>query len=330
MAGAESVSVIIDMPDHSPERTPSPDPVDMGNTKHGDTSKPTSPVASAAPKDITTGTILPKDHRTQPTLTVDQLVSPLPASQHMAFNVSVAIQIDEEDDPLPPCTMRLEHDPLNISMPCLVSTPPPVMAGGPKDGEPSQTTSAPTTPAKTSDQSFPREQSSPSVFEIIFREDVSIQIEPDDTSILIELDLAELSEASKGKLTGSPPKPASPASSYAKMAGSGASKAASVSKLWACENCPRKYYTQKGLTGHSSSCKDKKDPPDTREQEREKKKQNAKAVPKKTKIREKKAPVVKPTYCKHCNMKIFLYNTRGPLHEEALPQALPARLALDG
>ncbi|GFS49009.1 hypothetical protein TNCV_3382851 [Trichonephila clavipes] len=269
-------------------------------------------------------------HHLTEVLTVDRLISPLPIDMNVALSKSVSIQIEDEGEPLPPCTMVLQSDPHNRSMPRLLEVPSPsgeemhirieqtpaVIVLAPSTSvdvcnvQDQSSASPPGTPRNDYGQSPPREQSSPSVLDIILKDDVSIQIEPDDIVIEIEPDLEDLTQEWKEKITGSPNKPAFPPPSYAKVAKTGANKTAAVAKLWNCDKCRKKFYTEKGLRSHSVSCSEKKEPSDTREQDTENVNREAQAVPKnKTKKSEKKAPVVKPTYCSHCNKKIFLSST---------------------
>ncbi|GFW16084.1 hypothetical protein TNCV_2864171 [Trichonephila clavipes] len=59
-------------------------------------------------------------HHHSEALTVDRLVSPLPLDLNVAMSKSVSILIEDEGEPLPPCTMILQNDPLNRSMPRLL------------------------------------------------------------------------------------------------------------------------------------------------------------------------------------------------------------------
>ncbi|GFU43444.1 hypothetical protein TNCV_53451 [Trichonephila clavipes] len=245
---------------------------------------------------------------------------------------SVSIMIEDEGEPLPPCTMILQNDPLNHSMPRLLE----IGSSGVTDSQARieqntiETVHMPSTPVSIKDAqvqssagpssspkndcgpSPPREQSSPSVLDIILN-DVSIQIEPDDVVIEIEPELDELSREWKGRITGSPNKPAFPPPSYDKVAKAGAKQIAAVLKLWSCTKCPAKCYTEKGLRSHSESCPGKGKPLGVREQNSSNSDHVAKVVPKGKKNKTRKggkiAPVVKPVYCKHCNRKIFLSST---------------------
>ncbi|GFT53726.1 hypothetical protein TNCV_2504111 [Trichonephila clavipes] len=158
-------------------------------------------------------------HQPSGVLTVDELISPLPMDLNVTLSKSVSIQIEDEGEPLPPCTMVLQGDLQNLSMPRILEVPspsgdgvqirieqtPPMTALKPSTptnvsktmSQPS--TGPPGTPGISHGQSPPREQNSPSVLDIILRDDVIIDIEPD---------LIELTKKWGEKITGSPSKPA--------------------------------------------------------------------------------------------------------------------------
>ncbi|GFT76712.1 hypothetical protein TNCV_335761 [Trichonephila clavipes] len=235
-------------------------------------------------------------HHHSEALTVDRLVSPLPLDLNVAMSKSVSFLIEDEGEPLPPCTMILQNDPLNRSMPRLLeigslgvidsqarientteivhmpSTPVSI-----KDAQVQSPAGPSSSPKNDCGPSPPREQSSPSVLDIILNDDVSIQIETDDVVIEMEPELVELSREWKDRITGSPNKPAFPP-----------------------------------LHMPSESCPGKGKSPGVQEQNPSNSDHVAKVVPKGKKDKTRKggnlAPV-KPVYCKHCKRKIFLFST---------------------
>ncbi|GFY41232.1 hypothetical protein TNIN_438471 [Trichonephila inaurata madagascariensis] len=132
----------------------------------------------------------------------------------------------------------------------ITSTPSPMIGEGP----PRTDASPQPTLEETKASEPPREQDSPSILEIILGGESSTQMEAEDSVPPVQADRADLIEKWKNNLTGSPPIPAFAPPSYANVAKRGVAKVASVSKLWSCGNCPKKFYTEKGATDHRATC----------------------------------------------------------------------------
>ncbi|GFT18736.1 hypothetical protein TNCV_2277251 [Trichonephila clavipes] len=64
-------------------------------------------------------------HQPSGVLTVEELISPLPMDLNVTLSKSVSIQIEDEGEPLPPCTMVLQGDLQNLSMPRILEVPSP-------------------------------------------------------------------------------------------------------------------------------------------------------------------------------------------------------------
>ncbi|GFR27406.1 hypothetical protein TNCT_99491 [Trichonephila clavata] len=86
---------------------------------------------------------------------------------------------------------------------------------------------------------------SPYVLDIIFAGELSQQS---------EADLNDLLSTWQEKLTGSPPSRAFGPPTYTATAKLGKDKRASVSKLWHCSPCTKKFYTEKGRADHEAIC----------------------------------------------------------------------------
>ncbi|GFU59200.1 hypothetical protein TNCV_4952411 [Trichonephila clavipes] len=286
----------------------------------------------------------------QPTevLTVDGFVSPIPLDLNVTLSKSVSIQIDDEGEPMPPCTMVLHGDLHNLSMPRILEVPSPSGEGAhirieqtlpvtmtkpfAPTGKPKSKSHVdpPGTPRNSPSQSPPREQSSPSVLDIILQDDVVIDIEPE---------LIELTKEWEGKITGSPNKAAFPPPSYARVAANGANGPATCAKetaantnktaanmnktatngnrttgraiLRRCDICQKRCYTEKGLRSHQESCLKKMKSSDRREQDASIFNHDdvAASESKKDNVMKRERQVVRNTYCRHCDKKIFLTST---------------------
>ncbi|GFR09850.1 hypothetical protein TNCT_313811 [Trichonephila clavata] len=99
--------------------------------------------------------------------------------------------------------------------------------------------------APVDDDATSQRSNSPSVLDIILAGDLSQQS---------EADLNDLLSTWQEKLTGSPPSRAFGPPTYAATAKAGKEKRASVSKLWHCSTCPKKFYTEKGRDDHEATC----------------------------------------------------------------------------
>ncbi|GFT53729.1 hypothetical protein TNCV_2504141 [Trichonephila clavipes] len=271
-------------------------------------------------------------HQPSGVLTVDELISPLPIDLNVTLSKSVSIQIEDEGEPLPPCTMVLQGDLQNLSMPRILEAPSPRGDGVQIRIEqtPPMAMLKPSTPTNVS-----KTMSQPATGP------------PGTPGISHGQSPPQLTKEWGEKITGSPSNPAFPPS-YAKVATDGAKKseaqanktAASANKttararLWKCTKCQKRCYTEKGLHSHHASCSGKKGSSDMREQDANTARHGNSTVPKnrdKDTERDKKDQLqpVRSTYCRHCDRSIFLSSTledhyRRKHSRELSPQGPPA------
>ncbi|GFR10566.1 hypothetical protein TNCT_301551 [Trichonephila clavata] len=127
----------------------------------------------------------------------------------------------------------------------VVLTTPPMTDAVPAAVETMPTTATSSPHEQGNDDTASQRSNSPSVLDIIFAGELSQQS---------EADINDLLSTWQESLTGSPPHRAFGPPTYAATAKLGKSKRATVSKLWLCSNCPKKFYTEKGRDDHEAAC----------------------------------------------------------------------------
>ncbi|GFQ94455.1 hypothetical protein TNCT_185401 [Trichonephila clavata] len=124
-------------------------------------------------------------------------------------------------------------------------TTPPMVDAVPATVETMPATATSSSHEQGNDDTASQRSNSPSVLDIIFAGELSQQL---------EADINDLLSTWQESLTGSPPHRAFGPPTYAATAKLGKSKRATVSKLWLCSNCPKKFYTEKGRDDHEAAC----------------------------------------------------------------------------